>query len=353
MVLFGPSLSFLPVSLPTRAGEVVTEHPARLGQVFMGMMDEWGPGPRGGRRDEMWSAEYRAAMRQKRGYQPPPAAMSPHSGYQPPPAAMSGPPSAYQPPAAMSRPPSVISGEAAWVLIFNEGRQNEGVYTLQGLSGSAPASVLAFEHVEDADRFAHALHAEGGFDRPTALRWMAGQLATFCDDTGFALEFVPRGEMPIPPSKNEYDPDTMDRGQAGDSERKYPGDGSGRGDPYIAYRLRLEALFPQRPINCADEEDCILPEKEETTALRHDLEGLYPQKPDNCADEDCTLPEQEETTPAPAARLRDDASAAIDAILAAHKPGDDIDLQSLMKSAWEKAEADKKDKVDEEEGGGD
>merc|ERR1719506_735509 len=115
---------------------------------------------------------------------------------------MSGPPSAYQqPPAAMSRPPSVISGEAAWVLIFNEGRQNEGVYTLQGLSGSAPASVLAFEHVEDADRFAHALHAEGGFDRPTALRWMAGQLATFCDDTGFALEFVPRGEMPIPPSK--------------------------------------------------------------------------------------------------------------------------------------------------------
>merc|ERR1719506_234694 len=204
---------------------------------------------------------------------------------------MSGPPSAYQqPPAAMSRPPSVISGEAAWVLIFNEGRQNEGVYTLQGLSGSAPASVLAFEHVEDADRFAHALHAEGGFDRPTALRWMAGQLATFCDDTGFALEFVPRGEMPIPPSKNEYDPDTMERRQGGDPERKYPGDGSGRGDPYIAYRLRLEALFPQRPIECADEEDCILPEKEETTALRHDLEGLYPQKPDNCADEEITPP---------------------------------------------------------------
>eukprot|EP00966_Prymnesium_polylepis_P330706 7386326-Prymnesium_polylepis.1 len=52
--------------------------------------------------------------------------------------------------------------QEAHVLIFNPGTHEEGVYTMQGRSERANTTyVLAFEHTDDADRFAQQLHADG------------------------------------------------------------------------------------------------------------------------------------------------------------------------------------------------
>ena len=72
-------------------------------------------------------------------------------------------------------PESVLSNiDAAWVLIFNLGQQDEGVYTLQGRHAQPSAYVLAFEHSDDAERFAELLSADE-FDLATPLRWDAAQ----------------------------------------------------------------------------------------------------------------------------------------------------------------------------------
>ena len=73
--------------------------------------------------------------------------------------------------ARCGEPASVLQGmDGCWVLIFNQGKHDEGVYTLQGKATKANAYVLAFERTDDADRFAQLLQAEG-FDLATPLRW--------------------------------------------------------------------------------------------------------------------------------------------------------------------------------------
>ena len=76
--------------------------------------------------------------------------------------------------------------EAAWVLIFNKGRPDEGVYTLQGQQSRASAYVLAFEQTDDADSFTALLQAEG-FDLATPLRWDLATLEAFCDARSFEV----------------------------------------------------------------------------------------------------------------------------------------------------------------------
>ena len=81
--------------------------------------------------------------------------------------------------------------EEAWVLIFNLGKQDEGVYTLQGRAARAASYVLSFERVDDADRFAALLQAEG-FDLATPLKWQTDQLASFCTAGEFEVSLVPQ-----------------------------------------------------------------------------------------------------------------------------------------------------------------
>ena len=83
----------------------------------------------------------------------------------------------------------------AWVLIFNHGQHDEGVYTLQGRASRAAAYVLAFERTEDADRFAQLLQAEG-FDLATPLRWDTNQLSAFCSAGEFEVSLVPTVSAP-------------------------------------------------------------------------------------------------------------------------------------------------------------
>lgn len=170
--------------------------------------------------------------------------------------------------ARLGKPQSVMQDmDSAWVLIFNPGQVDEGVYTLQGRSEQASAYVLAFERTDDADRFAQLLQAEG-FDLATAMCWDAEQLQTFCDAGQFEVSLVPKGTLLTPPSKNEYDNDAFARigadgadpeGTFSDMERRFPGDGSDMPDAFAMERQRLEALLPQQPDDCNDD-DCTLPD---------------------------------------------------------------------------------------------
>jgi hypothetical protein len=207
----------------------------------------------------------------------------------------------------MMPPPSVLPGlEMAWVLVFNAGEPDEGVYTHTAPGGSP--SLLAFVSPEDADAFARQMMA-AGFDPATPLCWGAGQVTRFSHATGLEATVVPEGQLPPLP-------ETFDRSTEEEPERMQPWrHDAQRPDPYTAYRMRLEALFPRQP--------------------------------DNCGDDDCTLPASEF---APDDLLRQEAMESIDAILAAH--GDDlhaVDLAALMKSAWEKAEEQKRRKPAEED----
>ena len=100
-------------------------------------------------------------------------------------------------------PEHVLAGlQAAYVLVFNPGQHDEGVYTLQGRASEAHSYVLAFEATDDADRFAQLLQAEG-FDLATPSIWDARQLTSFCSMGDFEVSLVPTGGMITPPAKNE------------------------------------------------------------------------------------------------------------------------------------------------------
>jgi hypothetical protein len=127
-------------------------------------------------------------------------------------------------------PPGQVLGplEAAWVLIFNPGKKDEGVYTLQGRTQPTSSYVLAFEQTDEATRFAQLLQAEG-FDLPQPMQWRAEQLRSFCESGEFELGIVPTGTLLTPPTHNEYDTDAY-------SQLDSPHD-------FEAERKRLDRLF--------------------------------------------------------------------------------------------------------------
>lgn len=137
-------------------------------------------------------------------------------------------------------PDEVMSGaEDAWVLIFNPGKTNEGVYTLQG---RALPSVLAFESMSDADRFSRALAAEQ-FHQPTPMKWRNDQLSQFCSAGQFELSVVPMGAEITPPTENSYDLDAFEHQaqEAGVKDGLNPIDGLD--DEMTTRRLMLERMM--------------------------------------------------------------------------------------------------------------
>jgi len=103
---------------------------------------------------------------------------------------------------------------SVYVLIFNPGQTDEGVYTLQGKSMRAGAYVLAFEQDDDAHRFSELLQAEG-FSGAVPLRWDKMQLRAFCDSGDFEVSLVPTGAVITPPAKNEFDNEAFESLQSG------------------------------------------------------------------------------------------------------------------------------------------
>jgi hypothetical protein len=121
---------------------------------------------------------------------------------------------------------------AAWVLIFNVGRRNEGVYTLQG---QATPNVLAFERMDDAARFARQLQDEQ-FDLPTPIKWRTTQLSTFCAQGDYQVSLVPMGALITPPAKNEFDMEAFGELEAANAA-------DGLDDELTSQRLAFERLF--------------------------------------------------------------------------------------------------------------
>ena len=118
--------------------------------------------------------------------------------------------------------------EPAWVLIFDAGTPEEGVYTIED---DNTTSILAFRQFEDAYTFAKLL-TKDGYAMATPMRWTADGLAYFCEAGGYKIIVVPYGHMLTPPPKQIPNDDISD------------------------IRERLENIYPQIPENCTDD-DCV------------------------------------------------------------------------------------------------
>lgn len=98
--------------------------------------------------------------------------------------------------------------QSSWVLLFNVGEVDEGVYTLQGRdTGEVTRQgtyVLGFARQEEANRYSMLLHAQG-FDMATATEWAAEQVSDFCAMAEFGLGFVPDDALLVPPQRNYFD----------------------------------------------------------------------------------------------------------------------------------------------------
>jgi len=108
--------------------------------------------------------------------------------------------------------------EGAWVLLFNPGMHNEGVYTLaatDGSDGGGSDGLLMFELWEDAASFAALLEADGdGLEShvPKACMKSASWISSFCE----RAIYVKKGCHLFPPANNKFDmdPNGWDAGQA-------------------------------------------------------------------------------------------------------------------------------------------
>jgi hypothetical protein len=110
-----------------------------------------------------------------------------------------------------SGPPDAVLGQAkaVYVVIFNEGTENEGVYTLQSSEDPVRTHLLTFEHTEDADRFASLLQGQGLSDLGKALMWDAAKATEYCNCCEYAVTLVPMGTIFTPPRNNSIDEDAF------------------------------------------------------------------------------------------------------------------------------------------------
>jgi hypothetical protein len=116
----------------------------------------------------------------------------------------------------------------AYVLVFNRGTPNEGIYTLEGSAGGSRGQLLTFENTEDANRFASQLEGTdftvvGNESRVSLeaqpLLWDSRRIAHFCQGGNFEVALVPSGGMITPPEKNMWDPERFGDGPSSSQER--------------------------------------------------------------------------------------------------------------------------------------
>ena len=130
----------------------------------------------------------------------------------------------------------------AYVLLFNPGRINEGIYTLQGLKDKHDQNtfLLVFEEMQAAQRFSTQLHADN-FEHASPTEWSVDTILDFCDSTGFQLAFVPDGALFFPPSSNRWDSEAFDE-CANEAVLRRPVE---CGEKFERARLQLERLWNQ------------------------------------------------------------------------------------------------------------
>merc|ERR1719337_626171 len=118
------------------------------------------------------------------------------------------------------------------------------------LSHMSEAYVLIFERIEDAERFAEQLSAEG-FDQAQAIKWRTDDLSRFCTNGSFEVSLVPQGALITPPTKNEFNVDAYakqeeERAMAARAEAEGLPE-FGAPDPFAAQRAYFEKLFHEGP----------------------------------------------------------------------------------------------------------
>jgi hypothetical protein len=159
-----------------------------------------------------------------------------------------------QPPPFHNGPPPQETG-GLWIMCFNMGQPNEGVYTQ---AAKEVNWVLAFECTDDAAQFAQELVAKG-FDLATPDFWGADRLANFCRTTGIQVWEVPKGTMPPSPD-NTFDQkrDTVNHASEPQPQRPHNhfDNHLANRDPYVTYRLWLDQLLVM-PDECGDD-DCTI-----------------------------------------------------------------------------------------------
>jgi hypothetical protein len=94
--------------------------------------------------------------------------------------------------------------QTVYVVIFNEGTEREGVYTLQSKGDGRP-HLLTFESTDDADRFVDLLQGQGLNEMGKPLMWEVGMARDFCDSCEYAVMLVPTGTVFMPPRSNCVD----------------------------------------------------------------------------------------------------------------------------------------------------
>jgi len=83
---------------------------------------------------------------------------------------------------------------AVHVLLFDAGTENEGIHSLE-LNGHTV--VLLFEELDDAERYAGLLEAQGFFRVPSVESLDREEMELFCVQAGYEARFVPAG-FPAP-----------------------------------------------------------------------------------------------------------------------------------------------------------
>jgi len=142
---------------------------------------------------------------------------------------------------------------AVYVVIFNEGTENEGVYTIQSKSAPPKTHLLTFENSGDADRFANLLQGQGLDQLGKPLMWESWRIVEYCEACEYAVTLVPMGTVFTPPQTNEMDHEAF-RAQelmrqeaeslSGADSMRTPNDDHALGlHLYKAERENLERLF--------------------------------------------------------------------------------------------------------------
>eukprot|EP00639_Heterosigma_akashiwo_P028559 CAMPEP_0194680692 /NCGR_PEP_ID=MMETSP0295-20121207/11604_1 /TAXON_ID=39354 /ORGANISM="Heterosigma akashiwo, Strain CCMP2393" /LENGTH=334 /DNA_ID=CAMNT_0039566465 /DNA_START=8 /DNA_END=1013 /DNA_ORIENTATION=- len=127
--------------------------------------------------------------------------------------------------------------EFGFILLYNVGTDNEGIYTL---SIGEENIALGWENKLEAQKYAMMLKAQDFFV-PTPEMIPTEEMVIFCKDSNCLFEVVPKGSNLTPPEANvpdpEYDPSKVPPPPAW----KVAGGGA-RGDPALFSRQELDSI---------------------------------------------------------------------------------------------------------------
>lgn len=132
--------------------------------------------------------------------------------------------------------------KTVFVLIFNIGSNNEGIYSLHIGAGEEQDVVVGWEVEEDAREYGVLLEETHNMPLPTPKALSMADIASFCQDSGHLLGLVREGVKVEPPSRNvdqfDWSPNSDLATAAEPPSRE--ADGTFTEDQLDSIRLRLE-----------------------------------------------------------------------------------------------------------------